>query len=55
VFAYVLCVKDVWCFVGSGDHDTVVPFMSTQAWIRALNYSILQDWRPWLLEDQVAG
>ncbi|RZC19469.1 serine carboxypeptidase-like 11 isoform X2 [Glycine soja] len=39
----------------SGDHDAVVPFMSTQAWIRALNYSIVEDWRPWLLEDQVAG
>ncbi|MCI70647.1 serine carboxypeptidase-like 11-like, partial [Trifolium medium] len=30
----------------SGDHDLVVPFMSTQAWVRALNYSIVDDWRP---------
>ncbi|RDX94891.1 Serine carboxypeptidase-like 11, partial [Mucuna pruriens] len=39
----------------SGDHDAVVPFISTQAWIRALNYSIVEDWRPWFSEGQVAG
>ncbi|OIW14811.1 hypothetical protein TanjilG_05432 [Lupinus angustifolius] len=39
----------------SGDHDAVVPFMSTQAWIRALNYSIVDDWRPWLVNGQVGG
>ncbi|WVZ17912.1 hypothetical protein V8G54_010894, partial [Vigna mungo] len=39
----------------NGDHDAIVPFMSTQAWIRALNYSIVEDWRPWHLENQIAG
>ncbi|KAK4270273.1 hypothetical protein QN277_023328 [Acacia crassicarpa] len=39
----------------NGDHDAVVPFMSTQAWIRDLNYSIVEDWRPWLVNSQVAG
>ncbi|KAL1833659.1 hypothetical protein ACET3Z_003310 [Daucus carota] len=39
----------------SGDHDMVVPFQSTQAWIRDLNYSIIDDWRPWVVEDQYAG
>ncbi|PNX56952.1 serine carboxypeptidase, partial [Trifolium pratense] len=40
----------------SGDHDLVVPFMSTQAWIRALNYSIVDDWRPWWYGNgQVGG
>ncbi|PNX76384.1 serine carboxypeptidase [Trifolium pratense] len=39
----------------SGDHDLVVPFMSTQAWIRALNYSIVDDWRPWFVNGQVGG
>nr|AFK41624.1 unknown [Lotus japonicus] len=29
--------------------------MSTQAWIRALNYSIVDDWRSWLVNGQVAG
>ncbi|XP_065881157.1 serine carboxypeptidase-like 2 isoform X2 [Euphorbia lathyris] len=39
----------------SGDHDIVVPFLGTQGWIRSLNYSILDDWRPWVVEGQIAG
>ncbi|CAH2061421.1 unnamed protein product, partial [Thlaspi arvense] len=39
----------------SGDHDMVAPFISTQAWIRSLNYSIIDDWRPWMINDQIAG
>ncbi|MCL7030812.1 hypothetical protein MKW94_027424 [Papaver nudicaule] len=39
----------------SGDHDFMVPHVSTEAWIRSLNLSIIQDWRPWLLDDQFAG
>ncbi|KFK38434.1 hypothetical protein AALP_AA3G112800 [Arabis alpina] len=39
----------------SGDHDMEVPFLGTQAWIRSLNYSITEDWRPWMIGDQIAG
>ncbi|KAG5032031.1 hypothetical protein JHK85_016013 [Glycine max] len=39
----------------SGDHDLNVPFLGTEAWIRSLNYSIVDDWRPWLTNGQVAG
>ncbi|KAL0898310.1 hypothetical protein Bca101_082271 [Brassica carinata] len=39
----------------SGDHDMTVPFLATQAWIRSLNYSIIDDWRPWMINDQIAG
>nr|XP_027089819.1 serine carboxypeptidase-like 11 isoform X1 [Coffea arabica] len=39
----------------SGDHDFVVPFFATQAWIRSLNYPIIDDWRQWVVEGQVAG
>ncbi|XP_019100242.1 PREDICTED: serine carboxypeptidase-like 7 isoform X2 [Camelina sativa] len=39
----------------SGDHDMMVPFLGTQAWIRSLNYSIIDDWRPWMIGDQIAG
>ncbi|CAL9130381.1 unnamed protein product [Musa acuminata var. zebrina] len=41
--------------VYSGDHDLTVPFLGTQAWIRSLNFSIVDDWRPWSVEGQVAG
>ncbi|KAF2584408.1 hypothetical protein F2Q70_00037452 [Brassica cretica] len=39
----------------SGDHDMYVPFLATQDWIRSLNYSIIDDWRPWMIHNQVAG
>ncbi|ESQ44733.1 hypothetical protein EUTSA_v10003211mg [Eutrema salsugineum] len=39
----------------SGDHDMFVPFLETQDWIRSLNYSIIDDWRPWMIHNQVAG
>nr|XP_018633410.1 serine carboxypeptidase-like 13 isoform X2 [Nicotiana tomentosiformis] len=39
----------------SGDHDMGIPFQSTQFWIKFLNYSIVDEWRPWIVDDQVAG
>jgi hypothetical protein len=44
-----------YIFNNSGDHDFQVPFLGTQAWIRSLNYSIVDDWRPWHTNEQVAG
>ncbi|KAE9617956.1 putative carboxypeptidase C [Lupinus albus] len=39
----------------SGDHDLCVPFTGSQAWTRSLGYNIVDEWRPWLVDDQVAG
>ncbi|KAK4270270.1 hypothetical protein QN277_023325 [Acacia crassicarpa] len=50
-----LSQKGYRSLIYSGDHDPAVPFLSTQAWIRDLNYSIVDDWRPWLANGQVAG
>jgi len=41
--------------LNSGDHDMEAPFLGTQAWIRSLNYSIVNDWHPWHFQGQVAG
>ncbi|AQK66295.1 serine carboxypeptidase-like 18 isoform X2 [Zea mays] len=41
--------------VYNGDHDMVVPFIGTQAWIRSLNFSTVDEWRPWFVDGQVAG
>ncbi|CAI9115445.1 OLC1v1016347C1 [Oldenlandia corymbosa var. corymbosa] len=38
-----------------GDHDLIVPFLATEAWIKSLNYPIIDDWRQWCVEVQVAG
>ncbi|KAF8015378.1 hypothetical protein BT93_H1014 [Corymbia citriodora subsp. variegata] len=39
----------------SGDHDRRVPFTGTQAWTRSIGYKIIDEWRPWMTNDQVAG
>ncbi|KAG0543371.1 hypothetical protein BDA96_02G184800 [Sorghum bicolor] len=41
--------------VYSGDHDMAVPYIGTQSWIRSLNFSVVDDWRPWYVDGQVAG
>ncbi|XP_021310918.1 serine carboxypeptidase-like 18 isoform X1 [Sorghum bicolor] len=41
--------------VYNGDHDMVIPFVGTQAWIKTLNFSIVDEWRPWFVDGQVAG
>ncbi|CAK9316453.1 unnamed protein product [Citrullus colocynthis] len=50
-----LSSKGYRSLIYSGDHDMLVPHLDTQAWIKALNYSIVDDWRPWFILDQVAG
>ncbi|CAK8574991.1 unnamed protein product [Lathyrus sativus] len=50
-----LSKKGFRSLIYNGDHDAVVPFLSTEAWIKNLNYSIVDDWRSWLVKDQVAG
>ncbi|ESQ37037.1 hypothetical protein EUTSA_v10002783mg [Eutrema salsugineum] len=49
-------LKGFRSLIYSGDHDMVIPLSSTEAWIRSLNYSIVDDWRPWMMSsNQVAG
>ncbi|KAF9626075.1 hypothetical protein IFM89_030743 [Coptis chinensis] len=39
----------------SGDHDMIVPHISTESWIRSLNLSIADDWHPWFVNREIAG
>ncbi|KAG4120534.1 hypothetical protein ERO13_D11G149200v2 [Gossypium hirsutum] len=39
----------------SGDHDMCVPFTGSQAWTRSIGYEIVDEWRPWMSNGQVAG
>ncbi|XP_011006024.1 PREDICTED: serine carboxypeptidase-like 3 isoform X2 [Populus euphratica] len=50
-----LGIKGYRRLIYSGDHDMEAPFLGTQAWIRYLNYSVVDDWQPWHYQGQVAG
>ncbi|XP_059432961.1 serine carboxypeptidase-like 20 [Corylus avellana] len=39
----------------SGDHDMCVPYTGSQAWTRSIGYKILDEWRPWTSNGQIAG
>lgn len=39
----------------SGDTDGAVPLIGTQDWIRNLNLEILETYRSWYIDEQVAG
>ncbi|GLT64798.1 hypothetical protein SLA2020_372680 [Shorea laevis] len=39
----------------SGDHDMCVPYTGSQAWTKSVGYKIVDEWRPWFSNEQVAG
>ncbi|CAA3014294.1 serine carboxypeptidase-like 18 [Olea europaea subsp. europaea] len=39
----------------NGDHDMSAPYMGPLKWIRSLNLTVDDDWRPWHVNGQVAG
>nr|GMD04295.1 serine carboxypeptidase-like 11 isoform X2 [Ipomoea batatas] len=39
----------------SGHADLTVSSLYTEAWTKSLNYSIIDDWRPWLVNNRVVG
>ncbi|XP_062176796.1 serine carboxypeptidase-like 18 [Alnus glutinosa] len=39
----------------SGDHDMMIPYVGTQAWIAYLSLPLVDGWRPWFVDGQIAG
>ncbi|KAK3163450.1 hypothetical protein QOZ80_1AG0003860 [Eleusine coracana subsp. coracana] len=54
-YHFNLTTRGYRALVFSGDHDLLVPFLGTHAWIRSLNFSIVDEWRAWHLHGQAAG
>lgn len=41
--------------IDTGDRDLVVPYPGTVNWIKSLNITVENSWRPWFVDGQVAG
>jgi len=39
----------------SGDTDGMVPLSGTRKWIKELNWTVKEAWRPWMTNNQVSG
>ncbi|CAI0561262.1 unnamed protein product [Linum tenue] len=50
-----LTLKGYRALIFSGDHDMCVPFTGSEAWTRAMGYKIVDKWRPWISNGEVAG
>ncbi|KAF3320459.1 Serine carboxypeptidase-like 19 [Carex littledalei] len=50
-----LTSKGYRALVYSGDHDLLVPFLGTQAWVRSLNFTVVDGWRAWHVDGQTGG
>ncbi|XXG48837.1 hypothetical protein AAC387_Pa02g3173 [Persea americana] len=50
-----LTTRGYRALIYSGDHDATIPFSGTHAWIRSLNFSIIDDWRSWSVDGQIGG
>ncbi|XP_033131390.1 serine carboxypeptidase-like 20 [Brassica rapa] len=38
-----------------GYHDRIVPYTGSEAWTNSMGYKVVDEWRQWMSNDQVAG
>ncbi|XP_022143559.1 serine carboxypeptidase-like 20, partial [Momordica charantia] len=50
-----LTLKGYPALIYSGDHDMCVPYTGSEAWVHSIGYKTIDEWRPWLSNDQVVG
>lgn len=50
-----LSTKGLQVLVYNGDHDLTIPSTGTQQWVKVLDLTIVNNWRPWLVDGQIAG
>ncbi|KAG5232168.1 Multicopper oxidase, type [Salix suchowensis] len=50
-----LTLRGIRALIFSGDHDMCVPYTGSEAWTRSMGYDIVDEWRPWTSNGQVAG
>ncbi|KAL2611260.1 hypothetical protein R1flu_022952 [Riccia fluitans] len=55
VYKDVLLKSDLKIMIYSGDVDAIVPVTGSRAWISTLGLNIVEDWKPYYVNNQVGG
>ncbi|KAI7746736.1 hypothetical protein M8C21_011037 [Ambrosia artemisiifolia] len=50
-----LVTRNCHALIISGDHDMIIPYVGTEKWIKSLGIPIEIPWKPWFVDNQVAG
>jgi len=51
----ILLSAGLQVLIFNGDQDECIPYIQDEAWTNAMGHPIKDEWRPWLLDEQVAG
>ncbi|KAK1289116.1 Serine carboxypeptidase-like 7 [Acorus calamus] len=54
-FHFDITTRGYRALIYSGDHDMRIPHLGTQAAIKSLNFPVIDHWRPFTFDGQVAG
>lgn len=54
-YHFNLITRGFRALVYNGDHDLKIPFIGTLKWVKSLKFSVLEPWRSWHVDGQVAG
>jgi serine carboxypeptidase-like clade 2 len=55
VDVYPILLQKIAVIIYNGDQDECIPYIQDEAWTSDMGLPIKTNWRPWLLDNQVAG
>lgn len=48
-------LQNISVLVYNGDQDECIPYLQDQQWTEGMNFPVKEGWRPWFVDNQVAG
>eukprot|EP00054_Salpingoeca_dolichothecata_P027032 m.195908 g.195908 ORF g.195908 m.195908 type:complete len:439 (+) comp25839_c0_seq3:1515-2831(+) len=52
---YPTLIKNYFVTIYNGDADACVPYTDNEEWTSGMGYDVAEPWRPWIVDQQVAG
>jgi len=48
-------LQNISVLIYNGDQDECIPYLQDMQWTEDMGFPVKQGWRPWMVENQVAG